>query len=110
MDGISRMTEKRIVRQLNNNLLKFITEYVGLELCLITIVKINSYFKAFVKHIYHFQLNHLSEYKKILFKLDRKNVKETLSLFNSFYKNEDQNWHFTTKFMSHLLFKIISNG
>ena len=58
----------RIVRQINNNLLQIILEYVGFELSVKTIFKINSNFKNFVELIYQNQMDHLSEFKKELSK------------------------------------------
>ena len=100
----------RIVRLINNNLLKIIIEYVGFELSFKTIFKINSNFKNFVELIYQNQNDHLSEFKKVLIEDKNGNVKEALVLFNSFYKNQDQNWEFTCKLMSNFLFVKISNS
>ncbi len=71
----------RRVRQINNNLLQIILEYVGFELSFKTIFKINSNFKIFVELIYQNHNDHLSKYKKVLFEDKNVNVKEALVLF-----------------------------
>jgi hypothetical protein len=101
---------QRIIRQINNNLLQTILEYVGFEQFFKTIFKINSNFKNFAQHIYQNQNDHLSKFKKVLFEDNNRNVKETLVLFDSFYKNKDQNWEFATKLMSNFLFNQISDS
>jgi hypothetical protein len=100
----------KIVRHINNKLLQIILEYVGFEPSFKTIFKLNSNFKNFVELIYKNQNDHLSEFKKLLFEDKNVNVKEALVLFNSFYKNQDQNWEFTCKLMSNFLFVKISNS
>ena len=60
------IVKRRILRQLNDNLLKIILEYVGFEESLKTIVKINSNLKEMIVNLYKNQLDHLSEYKKNL--------------------------------------------
>jgi hypothetical protein len=99
-----------IVRKINNKLLHIILEYVGFELSFKIIFKINSNFKNFVEHIYRNQNDHLSEFKKVLFEDDRVDVKEGQVLFNSFYKNQDQNWEFISKLMSFFLFIKFSDS
>jgi hypothetical protein len=100
---------KRIIRQFNNNLLKSIIEYVGFEMSLKTIVKMNSNLKGLVEFIFKSHLNYLSDYKKNLFNYESCKLNEILSLFKSYSRNEDLNWQFVSKLMSHLLFKKISN-
>jgi Ran GTPase-activating protein (RanGAP) involved in mRNA processing and transport len=109
MEGKIDFPIKRIVRQFNNNLLKSILEYVGFEMSLKTIVKINSNLKGYVEFIFKIHLDYLSDYKKILFNYESSKLNEILSLFKSFSRNEDLLWQSVTKLMSHLLFKKISN-
>jgi hypothetical protein len=41
MEGVKKFYTKRILKQINNNLVKIILEYVGLEDCLKKIALIN---------------------------------------------------------------------
>jgi hypothetical protein len=70
------------VRQINNNPLQIIAEFVGLEVSLRTIVKINSNLKNVVKQLYIKQIENLFGYKKILIKYDDSHVKEILFFIN----------------------------
>jgi hypothetical protein len=108
MESRHGVIKQRIVRPFNNNLLQVILEFIGLQLSLKTIFKTNSNFKGFVKHIYNKHLDHISEFKKLLFENKSRNVKKALGLFNSFFKNRDENWHYVGKLMSNLFFTNIS--
>ncbi len=70
------------MRQINNNPLQIIAEFVGLEVSLRTIVKINSNLKNVVKQLYIKQIENLFGYKKILIKYDDSHVKEILFFIN----------------------------
>jgi hypothetical protein len=110
MESRPRMIRPRILRQIRNNLLQIIIEYVGLQLSLTIVLKTNSNFKGFVEHIFHSHLANLFEFKGLLFDNVSMNLKESLALFNSYYKNQDKNWLFTADLMSQLLFTKIPNG
>jgi hypothetical protein len=89
--------------QINKNLIDVILEFVGMEESLNTKGKINSKFKALVQNLFKNQINLVFEYKKLLLKYDGFNYEELIDDFYSFYRNQDENWHCTKKFMSNLL-------
>jgi hypothetical protein len=67
MESRPGMIRQRIVRQISNNLLEIITEYIGLEMSMRTLVKINSNFKKLEEHMFQNYVNDLFDFKKLLF-------------------------------------------
>ena len=66
MERLEVKSNERIIKQINNNLLKIIFQSVGTEVSLTTLVKVNKKFKNFVELLNEDQLNLFKQYKNRL--------------------------------------------